>query len=574
MKQLSKTALLCAVFLYTFLLSPAQQLDQNTQSQVTSYEQALSTALSQSQFDNAAGISGKLAYIYWNNRVYDKAISYFEQSIENNQKVNNKNGVKSAYYNLGLVYIDNEQYEQALSSFNSGIDLAKELNQKNQVLSGLINAASVSQSLGKNQEAINRAEEALDIAKELDNINLTKRCYGILYESYQSIGDSEKSIEYFDLYSTVDRFLRDEQEKKIKAESDRQVAAIASAKAQTDQELQTSNEKLQVTTDSLQITREITERQQLQLKLNEVTLREQQAQLENERLIRNGLIMISSIIFLFLVILYLQYRQKQKKNQLLREKNEKISHQKEEIELQGKNLAIKNEELTAVNKEKNLMMSMVAHDLKKPINDLSALSQILDTYQDKLPEDFNNLVSVLKKSSSGYRDMVHKILDAGVIESRKLNVVEEKLSIRDVLEDNAQSQSLTAGKKAISFDLANIPDNSFVKGDRIYMTQAIENVLYNAVKYSPEGSTIELGASAANGKSYEIFVKDHGPGITEHDQKYLFETFKPLKNGDIESTGLGLSISKKYIEAMDGSIRCESKEGEGTVFCMELPKWG
>ena len=460
-----------------------------------------------------------------------------------------------------------------MNDFNEGIKLAKELNQKNQVLSGLINAASVSQSLGKNEEAIRLAEEALALANELENITLTKRSYGILYESYQAVGNSEKSIEYFDLYSTVDKFLRDEQEKKIKAESDRKVAVIASQKAVSDRELQSSNQRLQVANDSLQIAREITERQRLQLKLNEVTLREQEAQLENERLIRNGLIIITSITFLFLVVLYVQYRQKQKKNELLREKNEKISLQKEEIEQQGSDLSIKNEELTAVNKEKNLMMSMVAHDLKKPINDLSALSQILDQYKDKLPEDFNHLVSVLKKSSTGYRDMVHKILDAGAIESRKLNVVQEKLDIRDILEGNAQSQSLSAGKKDISFDLGNIPDSSFIKGDRIYLTQAIENVLYNAVKYSPNGSTIELGAQSSNGKSYEIFVKDNGPGITKEDQKYLYETFKPLKNGDMESSGLGLCISKKYIEAMEGAIRCESQEGEGTTFFMQLPKW-
>ncbi len=565
--------LLCVAFLLTALTCLSQDLSAETQSQLIHYEQALKVALDEGKYDNAAGICGKVAYIYWDNRKYDEAISYFEKSIEYNQKVNNKNGVKSAYYNLGLLRIDNEQYEKALSDFNNGIVLAKELNQKNHVLSGLINAASVSQSLGQNQEAINLALEALDIAKELENINLTKRCYGILYESYQSEGDSEKSIEYFDLYSTVDRFLRDEQEKKVKAESERQVAAIANQKALTDRELQSSNQKLQVATDSLQRAREITERQRLQLKLNEVTLREQEAQLENERLIRNGLIIITSLTLLFLVVLYIQYRQKRKKNILLSQKNDQITRQKEEIERQGNNLSIKNEELTAVNKEKNLMMSMVAHDLKKPINDLTSLSQILEQYQDKLPEDFNHLVSVLKKSSSGYREMVHKILDAGAIESRKLNVVQEKLSVRTILEDNAQSQSLTAGEKNISFDLGNIPNDSFVKGDRIYLTQAIENVLYNAVKYSPKGSTIELGAVASNGKSLEIFVKDHGPGITKEDQKYLFETFRPLKNGDLESTGLGLSISKKYIEAMNGAIRFESQEGKGTTFYMELPKW-
>ncbi len=565
MLNLSKSTYLYVAFLCIATYIAAQDLSSESAKQIDQYEQALQKALEESKFDNAAGVCGKIAYIYWNNRKFDDAITYFEKSINHNQKVGNKNGIKSAYFNLGLVRIDNEQYENALTAFEEGTKLAKELNQKNFILSGLINAASVSQSLGKNNEAVNLSLEALAIAQELEDINLTKRCYGILYECYQALGNSEKSIEYFDLYSTVDRFLRDEQAKKIQAESQQKVAAIASAKAKTDRALEDSNQQLQFAQDSLHRAQEIAERQRLQLKINEITLREQQTQLENERLLRNGLITIIGLTVTFIVILYIQYRQKKKKNILLAE-------QKEEIEKQGSYLSIKNEELSAVNKEKNLMMSMVAHDLKKPINDLTSLSQILELYKDKLPKDFNHLVSVLKKSSKGYRDMVHKILDAGAIESRKLNVVEEKLLIKDVLEDNVQSQSLPASEKNISFDLTDIPDDSFIRGDKIYLTQAIENVLYNAVKYSPEESTIYLGAQRSNG-SHEIFIRDEGPGMDKEELTYIFETFKPLKNGDMESTGLGLTISHKYIEAMNGKIRCESKVGNGTTFFMALPTW-
>lgn len=562
-------------FLVAFLCSSllfAQDLSSDAANQVKQYEQALQKALDESKFDNAAGVSGKMAYIYWNNRQFSQAIDYFERSITYNQKVGNKNGIKTAYINLGLVRIDNEEYEEALSAFNEGIQLSKELNQKDFILSGLINAASVSQSLGKNQKAIDLASEALNYAQELENINLTKRCYGILYECYQALGNSEKSIEYFDLYSTVDKFLRDEQSQKIQTESQQKVNAIASAKAKSDEALLISNLRLQVAQDSLATANERAERQRLQLKLNEISLREQQTQLENERLLRFGLIVILILTISFILILYVQYNQKKKKNILLAEQYRQINEQKEEIQEQGRILAIKNEDLAAVNKEKNLMMSMVAHDIKKPINDLTSLSQILEQYEDKLPDDFNHLVSVLKKSSGGYRDMVHKILDAGAIESRKLNVVQEKLSVQDILENNVQSQSLSAGDKNISFDLTDIPDDSYLSGDKIYLTQAIENVLYNAVKYSPEGSTIYLGAKKKN-NFYEIFIRDEGPGMDKEDLTYLFETFKPLKNGDMESTGLGLTISQKYIHAMDGEIRCESELGNGTTFFMTLPIW-
>lgn len=550
----------------------SQELTEEQNTKIEQYQLALNTAIDNEEFISAAAVSSKIAYTYWDSRKYDDAISFFNKSIEYSEKVDNKNGVKTIRFNLGLVNIDKGNYQAALEEFNAGVAIARDLNQKKDILSGLINAAAIMQSLGQYQEAINTATEALAFAQELKDLNLTKRCYGILYENYQELGDSEKSIEYFDLYSTVDKFLRDEQLKKIEAETEQKVSTIQNEKNRTDQKLQNRNEQLQVAKDSLQIAREITEKQKLQLKLNEVTLREKEAQLRNEKLIRYSLTAIVLLTLIFLIILYIQYTQKKKKNILLQTQYEKINSQKDKIEKQGEYLAIKNEELVVVNKEKNLMMSMVAHDLKKPINDLSSLSSLLDVYKDNLPDDFNNLVGIIKKSADGYNKMVHKILDAGAIENRKLNVVQEKLDLTEVLASNTEVQSIHANKKKISFNIDDIPKSAFVKGDRIYLSQAIENIIYNSIKYSPEASTIFVGAKK-NGGEYDIYIRDEGPGIDKEDQLHLFDMFKPLKEGDEESSGLGLSIAKKYMEAMNGSIRCESESSNGTTFFLGLEKW-
>lgn len=565
MKKLIYHVVYGVIFLFAIGVANAQNLSEAQQSQATNYKQALQTAESEGNFANAAGISGKLGYLYWNNQVYNDAVTYFQKSIDFNQQINNKNGIKTVRFQLGLVKIDKEDYNGALDEFQKGVAISRELKSKEDVLSGLINVSSIQQSLGNHQAAVDSGLEALDIAKELENINLTKRCYGILYESYQSLGNSEKSIEYFDLYSTVDKYLKNEQVKQITTESNQKVQAFASAKEQSDAMLELSQLQLTRAQDSLRLAREIGERQRLQLKLNELSLSEKEAQLENEKLIRNSLIIIVSLVLVFLVVLFVQYQQKKKKNILLEE-------QKQEIEKQGENLSAKNEELMAVNKEKNLMMSMVAHDLKKPINDLTSLAMILNDYKDQLPEDFNNLVAVLQQSSHGYREMVHKILDAGAIENRKLNIVEEKLAISELFEKNANSQKLVSDKKKIKIDRSDVPTDAFIKADRIYLAQAIENVLVNSMKYSPENSTVYLGAIQENG-NFKLYVKDEGPGISPEEQKYLFDSFKILKNGDKESTGLGLSISKKYMEEMGGEISCESELEKGTTFFFTVKGW-
>lgn len=557
--------LLSFLLVWVTFSAKSQELTPQQKSQIEKYSAALTAAEGANQHSNAAGISGKIAFIYWDAQLYEEAIKSFERSISFNKKVNNTNGIKQVKFQLGLVKIDQEDYFGALSEFQEGVSLAKQLKQKNDILSGLINIASIQQNLTNHTGAIEAGLEALDLAKELNNLSLTKRCYGILYESYQEAGNSEKSIEYFDLYSTVDKYLKNEQIKQITTESKEKVAKISSEKALSDAMLALSQQELLRVQDSLQLAREVAARQQLELVLNETKLREQEAQLENEKLIRYGLTTIVTLTMIFLIILYIQFRQKKQKNVLLEE-------QKAEIEKQGQILSLKNEELLAVNKEKNLMMSMVAHDLKKPINDLTSLAIILNEYRDKLPEDFNNLVSVLQRSSHGYREMVHKILDAGAIENRKLNVVEEKIPVEEILQKNAESQKLIADKKNIKIDTSDVPKDGFLRSDRIFLAQAIENVLYNSMKYSPNDSTVYLGAQRENGH-YNIYVKDQGPGISPEDQKYLFETFKILKNGDKESTGLGLSISKKYMEAVGGEISCESEINKGTTFYFKVKGW-
>ncbi|MFK7952324.1 MAG: ATP-binding protein [Ekhidna sp.] len=550
----------------------SQNLTEEQSAQIEQYKLALGTAVENNELVNAASVSSKIAYTFWDGEEYDEAISFFNKSIEYCNKVKNVNGVKTVRFNLGLVNIDKGDYQAALDEFNKGVVIARDLNQKKDILTGLINIASISQSLGQNQEAVDNALEALEYAQELKNLSLTKRCYGILYESYQELGNSEKSIEYFDLYSTVDKFMRDEQVKQIEEESEQKVSSIQNEKDKTDKKLYSSNQQLQVAKDSLQIAREITERQKLQLKLNEVTLREKEAQLKNEKLIRYGLTGIVLLTIIFLIVLYVQYRQKKKKNILLQTQYEKINSQKEKIEKQGEYLSIKNEELVVVNKEKNLMMSMVAHDLKKPINDLSSLSSLLEVYKDNLPDDFNNLIGIIGKSADGYKKMVHKILDAGAIENRKLNVVQEKLNLVDVLTSNAEVQSILASKKKITFNVEDIPESAYVKGDSIYLSQAMENIAYNSIKYSPEESTIFIGAKKSDG-NYNIYIRDEGPGIDKKDQIHLFDMFKPLKSGDSESSGLGLSIAKKYMEAMEGTIHCESDGSNGTTFFLGLKEW-
>ena len=113
-----------------------------------------------------------------------------------------------------------------------------------------------------------------------------------------------------------------------------------------------------------------------------------------------------------------------------------------------------------------------------------------------------------------------------------------------------------------------------VIADRLYLTRILENLISNAIKFSPRHKTVVVSIEP-NDDTVRIGVKDNGPGISEGDQQNLYMKFHPLTAKPTEgesSTGLGLSIVKSLAEKMKGQISCESKLGEGAKFILTLPK--
>ena len=312
----------------------AQNLSAEQQERVQQLTKNLQEAIKQDNYSSAASHSGKMGYIYWNSGLYSKAIENFNDAIEFNSKVGNRNGIKTIRYNLGLIYSEQEQYQQAINQFDKGIEIARKLNQKEGVLNGLTNKASALKGFGKYEKSIKATELALNIAKELNSLKLIRRCYGLLAENYEALGNSQKSIEYFDKFSMLDKKIKKEQMKKLEDETQKRVDKIQTEKAQKEKDLTQKTQQLKSTKDSLTETKRLTEKQKMEIEMKELTVSKQKAKLRSERLIRYGLIGIVSLIFVFLIIIFFQFRQKKKANKLLEKQNKQINDQKTEIEKQ------------------------------------------------------------------------------------------------------------------------------------------------------------------------------------------------------------------------------------------------
>jgi signal transduction histidine kinase len=257
----------------------------------------------------------------------------------------------------------------------------------------------------------------------------------------------------------------------------------------------------------------------------------------------------------------------------LHEANETISQMHREVEKQKNEILKKNEELLILNNEKNNLIGIVAHDLKSPLNQIKGLLSLMRLTSTELTEETLGYIEMMEGSSGRLSEMIAKILDVEAIESRQLNLVLGNVDLAGLLQSLASRYALAAEQKQITLCTDfRVPAVAFV--DRGYAEQVLENLVSNAIKFSPADRRIFLCAEMTGGRVI-CEVRDEGPGLTESDKKKLFGKYQKLSakpTGNETSTGLGLSIVKKFVEAMEGKIWCESESGKGASFFVSFPE--
>ncbi len=262
----------------------------------------------------------------------------------------------------------------------------------------------------------------------------------------------------------------------------------------------------------------------------------------------------------------------QKKTVELEQRNEEVTSQRDLLELQKKEIEEKSKLLLQSNEDKNHLIGIVAHDLRNPLSTALSMADMLKSESNQLDEDQKSSISLISRSLKRMNEMIAKILDMRAIEAKKMNLRFEETDIAQLVKQVSESFISKAQKKEIELLIDTQTAKSSV--DKSYLIQILENLISNALKFSPSQSTVEVKQTTLEGK-FRIEVIDQGPGLTEEDKKKLFGKFQKLSarptNGE-PSTGLGLSIVKKYVDAMNGVIWCESKHGEGANFILELDK--
>ncbi len=234
-------------------------------------------------------------------------------------------------------------------------------------------------------------------------------------------------------------------------------------------------------------------------------------------------------------------------------------------------LAASNEHLLNLNNEKNELMGIAAHDLRNPLTVILGYADLMTTVKDA--SMLTKLSQNTKAVAIRMRDLIANLLDVNAIEQGKFIVKKETCDIRALIEQSLEQNQVAATKKQIAFRVG-ISEGLWANADRAAVLQILDNLVSNALKYSPPNTTVYVHALPEK-TAIVVNVRDEGPGISETDQKKLFQKFTRLTarpTGEANPhTGLGLAIVKKLAEAMSGSIQCLSALGSGSTFVLRLP---
>lgn len=246
------------------------------------------------------------------------------------------------------------------------------------------------------------------------------------------------------------------------------------------------------------------------------------------------------------------------------------SRLKEEIQHATKNLREANLKLTELGKQKDEFMAIASHELKTPVTSIKLYTQLLH-HKFVKAKDLKSAESVTKMDMQINKlvSLINDLLDATKIEEGKLKFNMDVCDLNTILKEIVEEMQLTT-KHKIEMQLGKIDR---VNADQNRIEQVIINLISNAIKYSPGGNKVIVKTSGEKDKVV-LSVQDFGMGLTESEQKRVFERFNRAGQegpGGLPGLGLGLYISREIIRRHNGKIWVESEKGKGSTFYFSLP---
>ncbi len=230
--------------------------------------------------------------------------------------------------------------------------------------------------------------------------------------------------------------------------------------------------------------------------------------------------------------------------------------------------------LKELDKLKDEFVSLASHELRTPMTAIkSYIWMILNKSQKPLPADVKNYLEIASQETEHLIRLVQNMLTISRIEGQRMELALTNLDLFEMVKHIYATLKIKAEEKQLTFTLLPFPEKLIVNADKDKLAEVFENVIGNALKYTPNNGNISIHFTTEKNK-VEVHISDSGPGISQDDLTKLFHKFGRLieaKKSRTPGTGLGLYITKQIVELHKGEVKVESEVGKGTVFSIILP---
>ena len=592
----------------SLLMIGFDHLNKDSDISLQSARQAESIAEEIEYKEGLASVYNLLGNNYLDFGDLEMANTYYLKAIHMEKKLGNQRGIASALNNLSLIFVEQEDYETAAEYLEESIKTWESLNENHETLISTNNLGVIHRRQGNYEKALdyfwetskqailadepdslsyiiatlnigntyrnikdfNRSKVHLDTALEyLKRHEMTSHMiftYIVMGNLYNDTGQFQKALEYT---GEGLRLAESEQMREKIKEGHELMATIydrLNEHALAFHHFRLFHQHYD-TLQSMQRGEKISELQSrfsVEQKNREIEILSKEAELREANLLkmnqlRRFLMAGVGVLFIVIALLY-------KSNRTRKINNNSLEKQRRQIEE-------KNKKLSALNAEKDEFLSIAAHDLRNPLSSINLAVDMINSEEKPDRTTVREYTELIQISSSRMIALINDVLKIHTIGADVNKNSKAWIEVNPLVEESLQHFFEPARSKNIRIKTVLNRTIAPLIGNSDNILRILDNLISNAIKYSPKNSSVIISTKQEDGKIL-MSVRDQGPGIPKAEQQKLFRKFSKLSNkptGNESSTGLGLYIVKKICSTMNGSVRCESEAECGSTFIVELP---